>query len=490
MNLVDEASVVVVEPPVDRIAEWLATTCPKIRTSVGDRRDADDHGGQDGHHPERSDHVQRIQRGPESHEQRRDVHVARAAKHEADHGCCRQRDTGDRADHMDPSGQHDVAREVAPAKQQSREHSQDRDESPMPHTDSMPAGATAMLRMTMHLSRAAAHPSRVIRRVLLPALFAVAAVYVVSAILSFTLLPLHPLIGIGIAIDLTLTAAALFWLLAVRPGHARPAALIRVLVLGLALARLLVGISALGFVAIAIECAVAVFLISRARRLVRHVRALRREGHGLPTALDIALRTVIPMPAVASVLAMELATVVFALTGWFRSPPDGFAMHERSGVVLIAGVLAALAVVEAVAVHVVVAQFAPTLAIVLTALSAYGLLWLAGFAQSVRHTPLRFTPHGLVIERGVTRRALVPTSAIARIDVAPVVSGGTASSTIDLSYVEPNVSLELSTPVEVVGLFGRTRLATTLLLSIDDRDAFVARLAELVDHRVVDRPAQ
>jgi hypothetical protein len=328
----------------------------------------------------------------------------------------------------------------------------------------------------------------VIRRALLPALLAVAVIYVVSAILSFTLMPLHPAIGIGIAIDLTLTAAAAFWLLAVRPGHAKPAALIRVLVLGFALARLLVGVSALGIVAIAIECVVTVFIIVRARRLVRHVRALRREGHGFHAALDIALRGVFPVPAVASALAMEIATVVFALTGWFRSPPEGFAMHRTSGVVLIVGVLAVLSVVEAVVVHILVAQFAPTAAIVLTALSAYGFLWLVGFLHSVRLSPLRFTDRGLVIERGVTRRAIVPTSAIVRAEVVTAIDAK-AVGAVDMSYVEPNLVLELASPVEVVGLFGRTKPATKLWLSIDDRDGFVARLAELVDRRVVDRPA-
>jgi hypothetical protein len=325
------------------------------------------------------------------------------------------------------------------------------------------------------------------RRTLLPAFAAVAAVYVVSAVLSFTL-PAHPVIGIGIAIDLTLTAAALFWLLAVRPGHAKPAALIRVLVLGLAMARLLVGISALGMVAIAIEAGVSVYLIVRARRLVRHVRALRADGHGLAGALDTALRSVIPVPAVASVLAMEVATVIFAITGWFRSPPDGFAMHRRSGVVMIIGVLAALAVVEAVVMHIVLVRVSPVLAIVATALSAYGLLWLVGFAHAVRLSPLRFTAQGLVIERGVTRRAIVPAHAVAR--AVPVTAA--SDDAVDLSYTEPNLLLELSTPVDVHGPLGRAKSATKLLLSIDDRDAFLAQLARAkhLDDRVVDGAAE
>lgn len=324
------------------------------------------------------------------------------------------------------------------------------------------------------------------RRALLPALLAVGGVYAVSTVLAFTLVRAHPSLGIAVAIDLTLTAAALFWLLAVRPGHAKPAALIRVLVLGLALARLLVGISALGIVAVAIELAVITVLVVRARRVVRQVRALVREGAGLTSALDTAFRATIPVPAVANVLAMEVSMVIFAITGWFRTPPAGFAMHRRSGVLLILGVLAVLAVVEAVVMHIVLVRVAPTVAIVVTALSAYGVLWLIGFAHAVRLSPLRFTAQGLVIERGVTRRAFVPTGVIVR--ATPVAAATTDAA--DLSYVEPNVLVELSEPVQIHGLLGRSRTASKLLLSIDERDAFFARLTEYLDHRVVDGAAQ
>ena len=320
--------------------------------------------------------------------------------------------------------------------------------------------------------RDSSHRSRVTRHVLLPALLAVAAVYACSVVIAFTLVPVHPQLGIAVAADLTLTAAALFWLLAVRPGHAKPAALIRVLVLGLAAARLLVGLRALGVIAIAVEAAITITLIVRGRRVVRELRALRREGHGLAAALDIALRAAIPVPLLASVLATEIATVWLALTGWFRSAPGGFTMHRRSGVVLILGVLSVLSVIEAVAMHLILIRVAPTLAIVLSALSAYGLIWLIGSAHAVRLTPLRFTPAGVVIERGALRRVTVPRDAIA--SAAPIAIG--VSDAIDLSYTDPNVLLTLHTPVEVHGPFGRRRSSSKLLLSIDDRDAFLAQL--------------
>jgi hypothetical protein len=104
-------------------------------------------------------------------------------------------------------------------------------------------------------------------------------------------------------------------------------------------------------------------------------------------------------------------------------------------------------------------------------------------AQAARLLPLRFTECGLVIERGVTRRAFVPAHAITR--ARPIAT--VPADAHDLSFVDANVLLELAEPVEVHGLFGRTRVATALALSVDDRDAFLARLAQRVDDGVVDR---
>ncbi|HEY5949805.1 MAG TPA: hypothetical protein VIV40_30125 [Kofleriaceae bacterium] len=324
------------------------------------------------------------------------------------------------------------------------------------------------------------------RRALLPAILAVGAVYLVSTVIALVVVPVHPQLGIAVAFDLTITAAAWFWLLAVRPGHAKPAALFRVLVLGFAMARLLVGIRALGIAGIMVELAVTAFLVVRARRIVRRVRALRREGHGLHAALEAAFAAAMPSRVLASVIASEVATVSFALTGWFRSPPVGFAMHRRSGYLLVLSVICVLAVIEGVGMHVILVRVAPTVAIVLSALSAYSLLWLCGVAHATRLSPLRFTDVALVIERGITRRAFVRFADITH----AVPTAATSADAVDLSYVEPNVELELRAPVEVHGMFGRSRHATKLTLSVDDRDAFFAQLAERVDRRIVDSAAK
>jgi hypothetical protein len=308
----------------------------------------------------------------------------------------------------------------------------------------------------------------VTRTAVLPAVFAVVVVYAACVAIAQTAMADHRAVAVAIAFDLTATATAAFWWLAVRPGHARPRALFRVAAVGFVVAKLLVGLDALGALGALAELIVLVALVVRLRRVVAATRAERRRGHGTTFALATGLAQVVP-PVVAHAFAVELSAGYLALTGWFRRPPDGVSMYRGTGYLTILGPLCVLVAIETVLVHVVVAQVAPTAAIVVTALSVYGLIWLVGHAHAVRLQPLRVIDGAVVIERGVMARAVVPIA-----DIAEIAAVATVPGAIDLSLGGANIALALRTPATVHGLFGRTRRADRLLLSVDDPDALRA----------------
>jgi hypothetical protein len=164
--------------------------------------------------------------------------------------------------------------------------------------------------------------------------------------------------------------------------------------------------------------------------------------------------------------------MVLALTGWFRRAPEGFSMHRRTSYLAVMGVFCFLIVVESGAAHLVLASFSATAAWVATGLSLYTLLWMIGDAHAVRLSPLRLTPEGLLIERGRRWRVLVPWADLA--EATPIESR--VDGALDLSLLGPNVLLTLRTPALARGPLGITRSAARLTLSIDDRDAFLARV--------------
>src|SRR5262249_2466457 len=139
----------------------------------------------------------------------------------------------------------------------------------------------------------------------------------------------------------------------------------------------------------------------------------------------------------------------------------------------IVGVIAVLAAIETAGMHVVLAQWSTTAAIVSTILSAYGLIWILGAAHAVRLSPLRFIGDDLVIERGFRARIVVPRAQIA--EATPIAAK--LDGVVDLSFGGPNVLVTFRAPVTVHGLFGRTRTADRVMLTVDDRDGLLATLS-------------
>jgi hypothetical protein len=309
-------------------------------------------------------------------------------------------------------------------------------------------------------------------RNLAPALLAVAAIYAVCTLIAMSTWASHTVVATSVAFDLTVTATFAFWLLAVRPGHAPPKALIRVAAIGFVVAKLLVGLGALGMVGALAEAAVLVWLGIRIRRIARRTRELRRAGHGLHASLDVAFTDVLRPRAVASGIATEVAAMILAVTGWFRRAPAGYSMHRNTGFMAIVGVLCALAIVETVGMHLVIMQWSETAAVVSTVLSAYAVLWLFGAIHAVRLSPIRFLGDDLVIERGFGARVAVPRQLVA--ETTPIAAK--QDGALDLSYLDPNVLLVFREPVTVHRLFGRTKKADRITISVDDRDDLLAAL--------------
>src|SRR5262249_11333144 len=106
-------------------------------------------------------------------------------------------------------------------------------------------------------------------RSLAPAFLVVAAIYAGCTAIPMSAWATHQVVATSVAFDLTITSTFAFWLLAVRPGHAKPKSLIRVAAIGFVVAKLLVGLGALGMVGALAEAAVVVWLGIRIRRIAR-----------------------------------------------------------------------------------------------------------------------------------------------------------------------------------------------------------------------------
>jgi hypothetical protein len=294
--------------------------------------------------------------------------------------------------------------------------------------------------------------------------------------------------GVGLTIDLTLTATALVYFLAVRPGHLPKVALLPVFAGGVLTARLILPVEGRAAVAVAggalvaVELGVATLLVWRLRKVIARTREARAAGAPWRIALETGLEAALGSSRIAGFLATELAILAAALTGWLRRAPrdagDFFAVHRRRAWPAIAAIFAFLLIVESAIVHLLVARVSAVVAWILTASSIYALAWISGDAHALRLGGLVVTPRHLEVTIGLRWHAHIPRAlirSVTRIDAKLPRSHDLAACEL----LWPNVLVELHEAIEVRAPLGARRRVTRFTFSCDRDADLLARLRPL-----------
>ncbi|HET7231160.1 MAG TPA: hypothetical protein VFJ16_14200 [Longimicrobium sp.] len=296
----------------------------------------------------------------------------------------------------------------------------------------------------------------------------------------------------GISFDLLITVPFLFWLLVMRPRGLPWVSLVPVVIVS-GYAGLLVlppeHQQALGyarFLTAPAELWLVGYGAVRAWRLLRSGAHPRGDVHA---AIHAAVREIVRYPRVAGVVADEVALLWYALLSWRAQPAvssgeTAFTLHRKSGLGGLFGAVAFACVGEAAGVHVLVAQWSPTAAWALTALSLYGALWLVGLGRSMVLRPPLLAADGLRVRVGVLHDVLVPFDRIASVTEVRAAPGSRRAPGYLHAAVfsPPRLMIELNAPVESHGVYGmRRRGITRIGLLVDEPRALAAELAARMD---------
>jgi hypothetical protein len=297
-------------------------------------------------------------------------------------------------------------------------------------------------------------------------LLAVLVLAAESALLASPALLQHPLpVRTAVLFDLCAVLPACFWLLVVRPGHARPRTVLRVAVGCIALCALLFG-REVRLLALPLELALMALTVVTVRR------AMRARGSADATAaLRAGLQDALGDTAVARAVSAELVLLWHALFSWGTRPaPGGFTAYKRAGWPAIHFALCLGSVAEGLALHFLLRRIGPLAAAGGLALHAYGLLWLVGDLRALVLRPLRLAGRTLQLRIGLRWEADVPLD-----DIAAVERSGSEGLRLGV-LGSANLVLRLRRPIELHGLLGVRKRADVLLLQVDDPDGLARAL--------------
>jgi hypothetical protein len=317
--------------------------------------------------------------------------------------------------------------------------------------------------------------------------FAFVAACIYAAALSITRmrasLDRPELVTLGVLSDLIVVVPVAWYLLAVRWGGLRKLSLVPVVLISVAGAalvlpqdRALLG-SFLKALAIPYEIGLAAWIALRVWRSSRRSRGTE----DMAERLREVAREAFPHRRVADMLAFEIAVLYYALFSW-RSRPhetlsgEAFTYHRKSGYGALLFALAMVTAAEATPVHLLLARWSAVAAWIVTALSAYGMLWFVADWRAARLRPIVLEADTLWVRTGLRWSVRIPRERVAAVH-RKLPSGAGPSLRAALPGATP-LWIELAEPVAATGPYGIERRVRWIGVAVDDAERFRAALQD------------
>ena len=224
----------------------------------------------------------------------------------------------------------------------------------------------------------------------------------------------------------------------------------------------------LGPTLLLLQITVLLVLLVQVRAVCRQFREHRTTSNRL-TSLKAALGSLLPKP-LATWLATELFLLGYALGGFTRVTytEKQFTMHKKSGWTLMALALAVLAIPETVIVHLLVGAWSQTAAWILSVLTVYGILWLVGDANAIRHLPIEIRSDGVLFRLGLRSECFLPMEWISEVR-SPSLEDQEAEDLVRFSLLgNPNLVVVSTRETVTTNLLGSERKVRRIALTLDE----------------------
>ncbi|MBY8821897.1 hypothetical protein [Sphingomonas colocasiae] len=246
-----------------------------------------------------------------------------------------------------------------------------------------------------------------------------------------------------------------------------------------ALRQALLAMPAIAIAMIAMVLAHIAWATARARRIFRRTHA----APGM--RWTAAASAFLPVPVVRAAAA-TLSITYLSLVRW-GGPADvpsgsrAFAYHRH--LAPMCATMLVLSLIELGVCHLLLGLWSPRAALIVSALSGAGLVYLIALIKSFRIQPVLMTGEGVRVRAGLAIDQAIPLDAIAAIETGFAGSDVNAPETLNAALLAwPNILLRLRRPIP-----GRRGPVSAVAFRLDDPDPFVRLLKWRMEHFQVDR---
>lgn len=234
-----------------------------------------------------------------------------------------------------------------------------------------------------------------------------------------------------------------------------------------------------------VEIAAFSYLLIKLRKAFQQYKQQKKATPDFYTSLLAISQQVFPAK-IANLLAFELSVVYYAFGGWKKriSRANEYSYHQRSGSILILGVIMLLILVETFALHLALEQWSVYLAWTLTILSSYSFVQFLALSRSLSKRPIYIDQKKakLFLKDGFFSETTINLSAIAAV-VQTSRSTAKEEACVHLSTLGDfgghNLVLRLKTEHTLKRAYGMQSQYKSIAIFIDNKEQFVNHLKQV-----------
>jgi hypothetical protein len=288
----------------------------------------------------------------------------------------------------------------------------------------------------------------------------------------------------AVALDVLLIIPVAYWALVVRRrlGHART--LIPIVALCILAASAIVPARHAGVLAWArylitpVEVGLLAYIVYKVRAMLASGCASRA---GDPVeAASAALQDALGSLFAARLIASEFAVSYYALASWGRRPhvPEGASGFAPARAATVIAVLVPIVALETMGMHMLISRWSVLAAWILTALSAYTMLWVFADYRAMAMRPTLVTRDEIVIRVGLRCSLRAP---LTLVEHAQSTSwrdrGRSLPGHLNMASPDsPNILVAFREPITAQRIFGVTTTIKSVGLRVQDADGMLRAL--------------
>lgn len=318
-------------------------------------------------------------------------------------------------------------------------------------------------------------------------------ILLISASLALSpLLDAYPDLAIGITYDLTITAPFVYFLF-IRKQPISKITVVPFFVAGVVLATILLPADQQGqldliktFVFPVVELVVLATIGTKVYRGIQTFKTNAGSSVDFYSILKKSTLETFDNPRVAAIFATEIASIYYALFSWKRrkTAVEEFTNYKESGSIALFGALLLVLAIETFVFHILLVNWSPVLAWILTISSVYFALQIFGHIKAMVQRHSMITDQQVVLKYGLFGDMTVHLRAIERVEKSgrEVEEGSKKVESLSLlGGLEPhNVIIHFKNAQSIESVYGIKKNCDVLLLHIDNAEAFVADLTEAI----------